>query len=236
MCSTRHPTLSVATDDSLLSLQLTMVHSIHFTRTHDDAMSILKMLMITDLHTIGGTCHTLRKLACPHLSQFLDVLRQYGGGITGSSAHAMVLGSEGCVPHDLNILVPHTSFKALDIFIPHPAIVPVIGHFQIYACHQHIITLSSSLQHQSVLHIILNAPTTADMVFMTTGVWLQQAITIETCTAGLVMFDQKLGCADDLSDNLWVEQGLHFSGQTCRQLCPMFWHHVEDTALRQFMD
>ncbi|KAG2118720.1 uncharacterized protein F5147DRAFT_647870 [Suillus discolor] len=53
--------------------------------------------------------------------------------------------------------------------VPHPALAPSIGRFCRYACHERFITLSASHEGESVLHIILNAPTTADMLFMTTG-------------------------------------------------------------------
>ncbi|KAG1849014.1 hypothetical protein F4604DRAFT_1973357 [Suillus subluteus] len=177
---------------------------------------ILEMLMISDLHAIGGTCHALRDLASevirrrfrrllepfagPHFSHFLESLKHSGAIIAGSASRAMVSGNEQGVSRDLNIIVLYVSFHALHSFIkhtmgyvtisqaPHPVISPVVSQFRKYASNQRIITLSGALRCQSILQIILNAPTTADMVFMTTGgvcwfypQWLQQGLAIRTC-------------------------------------------------------
>ncbi|KAG2074193.1 hypothetical protein BDR04DRAFT_196834 [Suillus decipiens] len=145
------------------------------------------------LAMLRRTCHALRQLAgevarrrfarliqlfaSTVLPAFIRVQQCHGGVITGPSAHAIVSGDESVIAR-LNIVVLHTSFQALETFIEntlgyppmstvaHPAIAYVLGRFGQYACNQRIITLSVSHVRQSVLQVILNAPTTADMVLV----------------------------------------------------------------------
>jgi hypothetical protein len=151
-------------------------------------------------------------------------VKDANGIITGSAARAMVNHVESYPMRDLNIIVPHNEFGKLHAtmkdmmgFTPissvaHPAIAPCISNFQKYASHERFITLTASHEHQSVLHIILNAPTTADMLFMTTGgvcyfypEWFEAGLAIASHTGNLVPWNNKLGCAGELMDDIDVQ-------------------------------
>jgi hypothetical protein len=185
----------------------------------------------------------------------LSALKESEGVITGSIARAMVGNEEDYVRRDLNIVVPYQSFdilhKAVEdtlgfrpvSSVPHAAIAPRIGRFCIFARNLRFITLSASHNGESVLHIILNAPTTADMVFMTTGgvcyfypEWFESRLAIQTHTGSLVPRNKKLGCAGELTDEFVVETGTAFLGRSCGNLCPTFWHHVEEKHMRASID
>ncbi|KAG2113413.1 uncharacterized protein F5147DRAFT_650355 [Suillus discolor] len=182
----------------------------------------------------------LEPFARHRLSTFLSALKDAEGVITGSTVWAMVEHDEDYIRRDLNIIVPYRAFAALhraveDMLgftpissVPHPALAPSIGRFCRYACHERFITLSASHEGESVLHIILNAPTTADMLFMTTG---------GVCHTGdLVPQNKKLGCASELNDEFEVETGTAWLGRSCGNLCPTYWHHVEERHLRASID
>lgn len=171
--------------------------AIAVTQKADIAATILDMLMITDITSISRTCRMmsqlgqqvmrrrLARLLVPfvgdHLSIFLSALHHIDGVIIGSSVRAMVGLDEGYIVWNLNILVPHQGFDDFHATlehtisftptsaIPHPAIAHSVGKFCRYAHHGRFVTLTACHEAQSVLHIILNAPTTADMAFMTTG-------------------------------------------------------------------
>ncbi|KAG2145092.1 hypothetical protein BD769DRAFT_1636664, partial [Suillus cothurnatus] len=144
------------------------------------------------------------------------------GVITGSIVRAMLANEDDYVRRDLNIVIPWHAFGTLheavvDMLgftpissVPHGAIAPRIGRFCIFARNERFITLSASHEGESVLHIILNAPTTADMVFMTTG--------------GACYFYPQ-----------WFED-TGFLGKSCGNLCPTYWHHVEQKDLRAAID
>lgn len=190
------------------------------------------------------------------LATFLSAVKDTNGIITGSAARAMVNHDESYPMRDLNIIVPHNEFGNLHAtikdmlgFTPisrmaHPAIAPCISKFQKYAFHERFITLSASHEHQSVLHIILNAPTTADMLFMTTGgvcyfypKWFEAGLAIASHTGNLVPWNNKLGCAGELMDDIEVlEKGTDFLRTSCGRLCPTFWHHIEQKHLRLSVD
>ncbi|KAG1894492.1 uncharacterized protein F5891DRAFT_1195197 [Suillus fuscotomentosus] len=226
-------------------------HTMKITQNADIAATILDMLMITDITSISRTCRMmsqlgqqvvqrrLARLLVPfigdHLSIFLSALRHLDGVITGSTMRAMVGLDEGYTVRDLNILVPHQHFDDLDatleqtigftptLTIPHLAIAPSVV--------------------QSVLHIVLSAPTTADMAFMTTGgvcyfypEWFEERLAIQTRTGDLVPCNQKLGCAGELHDVFDVQRGTAFLRIPCGKQCPTYWHHVEDKHLRMSVD
>ncbi|KAG2096023.1 hypothetical protein BD769DRAFT_1644377 [Suillus cothurnatus] len=76
---------------------------------------------------------------------------------------------------------------------------------------------------ESVLHIILNAPTTADMVFMTTG-------------GACYFYPQWF----EATQRVWYHEiknwDTGFLGKSCGNLCPTYWHHVEQKDLRAAID
>ncbi|KAG2057769.1 hypothetical protein BDR06DRAFT_969120 [Suillus hirtellus] len=241
------------------------------TENHKVAVMILDELTITDLNSTSCTCllmaelgqevlhHRFRHVLDPFLdhdmSTFLSTLCNAHGFITGSVVCTMVNTSSSKIPWDQNVLVPYEGFNALDSiirctlgFLPisnaaHPAIVSRISRFYKYTLNNKIIMLSSSYQGQSILHIILNAPTTADMLFMSTGglcyfypMWINAGIAVQSHCGDLVLLNNQLGCVEALSSNFKVEDGMGFLGESCDTLCPTFWHHIEESNLLTYLN
>ncbi|KAG1722120.1 hypothetical protein EDD22DRAFT_854228 [Suillus occidentalis] len=175
--------------------------------------------------------------------------------ITGSAARAMVFGHDGEHPVDLNLVVPHGSFRTLHAFVKcdlgyrsvtksaHPAIAPAVCLFRKYESNGRTITLSAPRPSQSILQIILNAPSTADMVFMSAGgvAWfypqlLKQGVAIRSRSSNFVPLDCKLGYVGGVTRLMRLENDLEFTRRACGSSCPTLWHHVDDTSLRCFVD
>lgn len=240
------------------------------TANYDIAATILEALMIFDLRNVSRTCRMLRRLVknvvqrrLTHIlgpfigdmqGPFMRFLREQRGVITGSCAKSMVTGMHEHTARDLNIVVPHGGFNLLHSMlqdtlgftpiseVAHPALAPHIGRFHIYKAKDRIITMAEPQKQDSVLHIILNAPTTADMIFMTTGGLcvfyprcLEANIAIKSHAGRLVSYDRKLGTAGELSD-LEVQDDTDFLGSSCGDQCPTFWHHVRCQQLRLSVD
>jgi hypothetical protein len=186
---------------------------------------------------------------------FLSTLHEAHGFITGSAVHTMVNTSSNQIPWDLNALVPYERFNAMDSvirctlgFIPisdvaHPAIAACISKFYKYTLNNKIIMLSSSHHSHSILHVILNAPTMADMLFMSTGglcyfypMWMHASIAIQSHCGDLVLLNHQLGCVGASTSNFEVEEGMGFLGESYNMLCPMFWHHIEESNLYVCID
>ncbi|KAG1847115.1 hypothetical protein C8R48DRAFT_779324 [Suillus tomentosus] len=167
----------------------------------------------------------------------------------------MITGDIKEAIRDLNLIVPHETFYMLENFLMetmsyrkitdacHPAMANVINHFGKYASKSRWITLACPKEHMHVLHLILHAPTTADMLYLTTGgvtcfypQWMHQQISIRSHTGDLVPWDNKLGCAGEFHSNLKVESGMGFLQGPCGNHCPTLWHHVSHKHLRQSVD
>jgi hypothetical protein len=240
-------------------------------RNHDVTTFILESLRISDVVSISRTCRSMRVLGrevvqrrltrllepfgTNNTLRFISTLKEGKGVITGSIVRAMLANEDDYVRRDLNIVIPWHAFGTLheavvDMLgftpissVPHGAIAPRIGRFCIFARNQQFITLSASHEGESVLHIILNAPTTADMVFMTTGgacyfypQWFEGKLAIQSHTASLVPRNKKLGCVGELTDEFVVETDTGFLGKSCGNLCPTYWHHVKQKDLRVAID
>ncbi|KAG0693616.1 hypothetical protein DFH29DRAFT_881329 [Suillus ampliporus] len=241
------------------------------TEYRDIAAMILDLLMITDLIATSRTCRIMRELGQEvirrrfrhilepfvgnHLPRFLSALRHGNGLITGSSVRAMMGYSNSSDLRDLNIVVPYTGFDILHKTIEHtleytsiskvahPAIAASIGIFRKYVSNHQIITLSASHKDQNILHIILNAPTTADMLFMTAGRlcyfypnFYHTGIAIQSHSGNLVPYDKKLGCAGEVTDEFEMQRDMSFLNRTCNDLCPTFWHHIQEKNWRLSVD
>jgi hypothetical protein len=194
----------------------------------------MEMLTITDLQSVRMTCRRLRAMASAVLRRRFRLLLD---------------------PFMPNIVVPYHSFQSLHAFIKHelgytsisrtshPAIAHAAYRFRKYVYDRHAITLSAPRPSQSVLQIILNAPTTADMVVMSAGgvawfypQWFREGIAIRTRSSEIVAVDDKLGLDADLTYGIRLEQDLEFTRIPCGSSCPTLWHHVEDSSLRSFID
>ncbi|KAG2085769.1 uncharacterized protein F5147DRAFT_659399 [Suillus discolor] len=167
----------------------------------------------------------------------------------------MITGDINEAIQDLNLVVPHETFYILENFLMetmgykkiteacHPAMVSVVEHFGKYAFQSRWVTLACPKTHMHVLHLILHAPTTADMVYLTTGgvtcfypQWMRQQISIHSHTGDLVPWDNKLGCAGEIHSSLRVESNMDFLQGPCGNRCPTLWHHISDKYLRQSVD
>ncbi|KAG1876999.1 hypothetical protein C8R48DRAFT_768564 [Suillus tomentosus] len=229
------------------------------------------MLGIAGVTSTGRTCRWLRiqaraviwrrfrRVLAPFTGQayeeFVGVVRRSRALITGSSARGMLTGDVKHVMRDLNIVTPYEGFRILDEFVVgslgyaciscvcHPALATGIAQFRKYSLSTQVITLASPGKRESGLHLILSAPTTADMVYMTTGGvtcfyprWLEQNVVICSRTGNHVRWDNKLGCAREFHEDLRVEAGTAFIGEPCGNRCPTLWHHVWDKHLRKSVD
>lgn len=141
---------------------------------------------------------------------------------------------------NLNMVVVHEGFNVLDEFlvrrlgyksisyVSHPAMAKGIGCFHKYCLITQVITLASPAKKVNDLHLILDALTMADMVYMTTGgvmyfypQWLGQRVAICSCTSDCVQWDNKLRYAGEFHEDMRVETGMAFIGEMCRNRCPM---------------
>jgi hypothetical protein len=232
---------------------------------------ILERLPITDLGATRLASRALRRLTkavigrryrrllVPYAGEawqdLVRFLRETQTLITGSSARTMFLGDAEHDMRDLNLVVPPTSFNILDEFlinalgyvcisvISHPAMALGIEQFRKYTKQGKVMTLASPPKDKNVLHTILSAPTTADMIYMTTGgvtclypQWLDQRVAICSGTGNLVLSTDKLGCAGELHDELRVEPGTAFIGEACGNRCPTLWHHIQEKRMRKSID
>ncbi|KAG1849113.1 hypothetical protein C8R48DRAFT_677160 [Suillus tomentosus] len=232
---------------------------------------ILEMLEIADVIAMTRTCRSMhhigravvhsrfKRIICPFAMEafncLVNALCRTQGLITGSAARAMITGDIHQDVRDLNIVVLHANFHALAKFLKdtlsysilsetcHPAMAGMIKMFGSYTAHSRYITLACPKRDVHVLHLILNAPSTADMVYMTTGgitqfypQWMRQGVSIHSRTGNLVPWDNKLGCAGQFHDHLRVERGTNFIDTTCGNRCPMLWHHVSDKCLCESVD
>ncbi|KAG1717884.1 hypothetical protein EDD22DRAFT_988980 [Suillus occidentalis] len=243
----------------------------HFPYAHDVVASVMELLTVDDLRSMCHTSRRIRAVAlavirrrfnsllgpyvASHLMEFIDMMRFSGAVITGSIARAMITGVHGMLPLNLNIVVPYESFRLFDKFIhlelgysavsrkAHPAVAPAICRFREYAYRGRVITISAARPTHSLLHIILNAPTTADMVVMSAGgvawfypVWLRRGFAIRTRSSEFVAIDHELGLSGEHARDIRLEHDLEFTKSPCGLSCPTLWHHMEDTSFRRFVD
>lgn len=224
---------------------------------------VCEALMITDVVCMGQTCHAMRKLCdavaqrrlhhvlepwtgrLGHFQTFLDVLDDEGCVITGSCALAMLMGGDICHARDLNVIGRLESFQAIDKFIQetmgyiatsetcHKALTRIVGSFTMYRRNRRIITLSLARPGLHILHIILNAPSTVDMIYMTRGglstfyfEWLQKGVTVQGHSARYVPCGDKLGHVGHNDPHWTVAADTFFLGAPCNDLCPTLWNHI----------
>lgn len=232
---------------------------------------ILETLEIAEVIAMTRTCRSMHRIgravvhsrfkriigpfAMEAFDCLVDALRHSQGLITGSAARATITGDIDQDVLDLNIVVPHANFHALAKFVMdtlgysilsdtcQPDMAGVIEIFGSYTAQSRYITLACPKRDVHVLHLIFNAPSTADMVYMTTGgvtqfypQWMRQGVSIHSRTGNLVSWDNKLGCAGQFHDHLRVERGTDFIDSACGNRCPTLWHHVSDKRLRESVD
>lgn len=246
-------------------------YNLAVTTNEDIATIIIEALNIVDVASIGRTSHIMhkithevcrRRLKCilapftdGRYSLFIKALQISKGVITGSAARSMLTGDNIIVNQDLNIVVPYAGFSPIDTFVvdqlhyectsrtPHRALSSIIHHYHQYTANHRTITVACSRPTSSLLHIILNSPCTADMVFMTTGgltcfypQWMRQAIAIQTRVGHLLSNDGDLGCGKKKASDIRIERDTDFLGSACGNRCPTLWHHISQKHLRTSVD
>jgi hypothetical protein len=225
---------------------------------------ILQSLALPDLLTVGWTCHTMRqfvdRVSCRwllciiqpwtlgHAVSFLAVCETTNCLMTGSCARAMFTGDIGHLCRDLNLLCGQDSFALMHTFLMeslgfvllcencHPTLQYSVAECRQYTKAEGLITLSTPKPGMHLLHVIVSAPSTADMVFMNGrglgcfyAQWSQDGISVVTHTGHLGLWTTKIGCAGNSMHSFQIQQDTHFLGQPCGNLCPTLWHHVDSS-------
>lgn len=231
---------------------------------HEDLwIHVCEALMITDVVSMGQTCHAMRKLCDSvarrrlhhilepwagthaHYHAFLHVLGAEGCVITGSCALAMLMGGVMCNPRDLNLIGRAESWEVMDKFIQetlgyitigercHKALTCVVGNFRMYERNGRIITLSLAKSGLHILHVVFNAPSTADMIYMSGGglstfffEWHQRRVAVYGHSARNVAWGDKLGHVGHDHHNWTVTHHTKFLSGPCLDFCPTLWHHI----------
>ncbi|KAG2737996.1 hypothetical protein P692DRAFT_20883016 [Suillus brevipes Sb2] len=121
----------------------------------------------------------------------------------------------------------------------------VVGRFHRYKTGKQTITLSIAKDRMHVLHVVLNAPSTADMIFMTGGGiacfyfdWLREGISVCSRSADHIPRGEQLGSVGKINSDLCLQRGTYFLRTECGSVCPTFWQHVDsfDRTLRVTWD
>jgi hypothetical protein len=206
---------------------------------------ILQVLKLPELLTVGETCRTMnefvagvtrRRLICiilpwtgTHFESFLNACKSTSCVITGSCARAMFGAYIPYPTRNLNLVCAQQGVEVMHTFILsclgfcqvsdtcHPALSDVVGQFHQYARGETVITLTTPKPGMHVLHIILRAPSTADMVIMTGGgvacfypKWFEEGVSVVTHARGRGFTATKLGCAGDILHPIVVHENTEF--------------------------
>ncbi|KAG1880596.1 hypothetical protein C8R48DRAFT_668031 [Suillus tomentosus] len=203
----------------------------------DAWIHILEKLMLPDLLNAGV-----------HTGSFLTACQLTDSIMTGSCTRAMFTGAIDHPVGDLNLISSQEGFELMHAFLidslefrqvsdnGHPAISHVIGQFRRYVKEQSTVTLSTPKPGMHLLHVILSAPSTADMLLMTGGglacfypQWSQAGIAVVAHTGRHISSVSKLGCAGDSMRVMRIEEDTGFLGRPCGKLCPTLWHHIDSS-------
>jgi hypothetical protein len=226
-----------------------------------------------DLISMGRTCRFMRRLCQgvirrrlrtilepwtgQYYTPFLALCHRVGCIITGSCALAMLTARHVTASRDLNLVAPAQAFDFIHEFLHvtlryqfvadgcHPVMSSVVGRFHRYKTGKQTITLSIAKDRMHVLHVVLNAPSTADMIFMTGGGiacfyfdWLREGISVCSRSADHIPRGEQLGSVGKINSDLCLQRGTYFLRTECGSVCPTFWQHVDsfDRTLRVTWD
>ncbi|KAG1791566.1 uncharacterized protein HD556DRAFT_1445199 [Suillus plorans] len=207
-------------------------------------MLILETLRLPDLLTVARTCRTM----CFHALSFLAACEMTNCLMTGSCSRAMLTGDTAHPCRDLNLVCAQDGFEIMHTFLVesfqfvqisdqrHPALRYAVGECRQYAKGESLITMSTPKPGMHVLHVILSAPSTADMVFMNGGGlacfysrWCKEGLSVVTHTGRQSLWSRQIGCAGNSNHGLRLHQDTDFLRRPCGKLCPTLWHHVESS-------
>ncbi|KAG0707646.1 hypothetical protein DFH29DRAFT_871301 [Suillus ampliporus] len=203
---------------------------------------ILPLLFLPELHSLGQTCKILHKeellmilhrfntILDPFTAQFYwefyQTLQHMKAIIVGSCALDMMLGTRNTLPRDLNIVVSHGSLSLMETFIK-----DVLSYHSIATGKVITITEAKRLMHP--LHVVLNGPSTVDMMFITAGGAVsfypeltRNYHTIKTMSGEGIGTGQKLGSIG--KDRFDVHPNISFLNRPCHELCPSLWRHLSN--------
>ncbi|KAG1885106.1 hypothetical protein F4604DRAFT_1918772 [Suillus subluteus] len=222
---------------------------------------IFPLLFLPELHSLGQTCRTLCNeelpiilhrfdtILSPFVNQFYwkfyQMLRHMKAIIIGSCALDMMLGMRKNPPRDLNIIIPHGSLSLMENFIQnilsyhsiattcHPSLSTIVQNFRKFGCQGKVITVTEPKCLLHPLHVVLNSPSTADMMFITAGgaVSFYPDLTrnyhvVKTMTGEGVPRGQQLGSIG--GDRFDIHPNMTFLNGPCNSPCPALWHHVSN--------
>jgi hypothetical protein len=182
------------------------------------------------------------------LDHFLSIMHQTGTIVTGSCALKMLLGLlHDSSSSDLNLVVPHNKFFAMDVFLrnvagygavegqmePHSSVAPSVARFVRYQKSH----LSVSLAQAGVIgpmRVIACSDATADMTFMTAGgvaTWYPE---FTLCGINMRSEKKKVGREGEgrigsaKSDVLDLKTDTSFLRGPCGRSCPSLWRSMAD--------
>ncbi|KAG1888538.1 hypothetical protein F4604DRAFT_1674222 [Suillus subluteus] len=179
-----------------------------------------------------------------NFEQLCNILYDSKAVITGSCAITMLLGPGDHVPHDLNILVNHSTFPLIDAFFqfmlayewvdrdvePHDAFGGVLECFMCYKMGNTIITVSS-VNDNSLFKAVLAAPSTVDMIFMSPGglCTFYPKLTLKhnaiLSSMGLLVEPER-SIGSVWSTHFEVHDDARFLTSQCGLTCPSLWRNL----------
>jgi hypothetical protein len=182
------------------------------------------------------------------LDHFLTMMDQTETIITGSCALAMLLGLlYDSSSSDLNLIVPHDEFVAMDVFLqkeagyvtaeeqiePHSSVAPSVSRLVRYRKSHLCISLAQA-GVIGTMRVIACSEATADMTFMTAGrvVTLYPELTLHGRNVRnenkqpIDEGERRIGTSK--SDALALESDTSFLGGPCGRSCPSLWRSAAD--------
>ncbi|KAH7907990.1 hypothetical protein BJ138DRAFT_1116224 [Hygrophoropsis aurantiaca] len=222
---------------------------------NDICRMIKELCNMPAMVNLGNTCKTCRPM-CDSVSEarfariskrffgerareFRNVLHQHRGVITGSAAQVALLG-EFDTPRDLNLIVPHGHFAGMQHWLikcRYEALVEsglqedlskFVLTFDTYHCQDEAITLSEATG-PDVLELVVNAPSTADMTFMTAGGVVSLYPELTLSWKGLIapsgkwelMLGGRFGSIN--AGRFELHKNTSFYDKPCGTSCPTMW-------------
>jgi hypothetical protein len=182
------------------------------------------------------------------LDHFLTMMHQTDTVATGSCALAMLLGIlYDSSSSDLNLIVPHNGFVAMDVFLqkvagyvtaeeligPHSSVAPAVSRFVRYRKSHLCISLARA-GVMGPMRVIACSSATADMTFMTAGgvATLYPEFTLHGRNVRNQnkepIHEGECRMGTSKRDALAWESDTSFLGGPCGRSCPSLWRSTAD--------
>ncbi|KAH7906138.1 hypothetical protein BJ138DRAFT_1105406 [Hygrophoropsis aurantiaca] len=184
-----------------------------------------------------------------HYEEFPFELLRSKGAITGSAAQEMYLGRGAADPRDLNIVVPRGGFLDMEDWLlrigyeeyegevelteMRDVMEPFLQEFRTYRAHSKKVTVSEA-KAADIMEVIVNSPTTAEMLVMTAGGLIvlypelaTSGITLLGPTGGRVYRDGgRFGSVNGAWGDLYTDN--RHMDASCGARCPSIWRHTRN--------